>query len=54
VTVQTKQAKLEQDIITSEDKRKSSNAKWDVRKRASESALIGLNWQRFYWRFVAR
>ena len=33
-------------------KRKSSSAKWDVRKRAS--AQIGLNWQRFYWRFVTR
>jgi len=33
-------------------KRKSLSAKWDVRKRAP--AQIGLNWQRFYWRFVTR
>jgi len=33
-------------------KKKSSSAKWDVRKRAP--AQIGLNWQRFYLRFVTR
>ena len=32
--------------------KKSSSAKWDVRKRAP--AYIGLNWQRFFWRFVTR
>jgi len=33
-------------------KKKSSSAKWDVRKR--NLAQIGLNWQRFDWRFVTR
>jgi len=32
------------------EKRKSSSAKWDVRKKAP--AQIGLNWQHFFWRFV--
>ena len=45
-------AKFEQDVITLEEKRKSSSAKWDVRKKAP--AQIGLNWQHFYWRFVTR
>jgi len=31
-------------------KKKSSNAKRDKRKGAP--AQIGLDWQRFYWRFV--
>ena len=52
MTVQTNKAKWEQDIITGEEKRKSSSAKWDVRKKAP--AQIGLIWQRFVWRFVTR
>ena len=43
MTVQTEEAKWEQDIITWERKRKCSSAKWDVRKRAP--AQISLNWQ---------
>jgi len=35
-----------------EEKRKSSSAKWDVRKGAP--AQISLNWQCFFWHFVTR
>ena len=47
-----KQGKMGAGYINLRRKKKSSSAKWDVRKRAP--AQIGLNWQRFFWRFVTR
>jgi len=47
-----KQGKMGAGYNNLKRKRKSSSAKWDVKKRAP--AQIGLNWQRFFWRFVTR
>jgi len=47
-----KQGKMGSGYNNLRRKKKSSSAKWDVRKSAPAS--IGLNWQRFYWRFMTR
>jgi len=47
-----KQGKMGAGYNNLRKEKKSSSAKWDVRKKAP--ARINLNWQRFFWRFVTR